>query len=280
MAAETGRNSDQLALWNGAAGAAWVDAQPVLDEMLKPFEALLVERVVTGFDGRVLDVGCGTGSTTLAIAGRLGAKGSCVGVDISEPMLALGRRRAEAVGARATFVCADAQAHAFDPASFDVVLSRFGVMFFDDPVEAFANLHRAAKPGAKLGFIAWRSADENPFMTTAERAAAPLLPDLPVRKPDGPGQFAFADVGHVRKVLTNSGWAGIEIKPIDVTCSQPEAELMRFIMRVGPVGMALRATDDETRARVTTVLRKAFDPYVSGGNARFTAACWHVSARS
>ena len=142
---------------------------------------------------RVLDVGCGTGSTTLAVARLLGAKGRCTGIDISEPMIAAARARAEREGTPASFIRADAQTHAFEPASFDMIISRFGVMFFDDSVRAFANLRRAARDDAELRFIAWRSAAENPFMTTAERAAAPLLPNLPARRPDAPGQFAFAD---------------------------------------------------------------------------------------
>jgi ubiquinone/menaquinone biosynthesis C-methylase UbiE len=278
MNSQAERNSDQSKLWNGVGGAAWVDAQPVLDDMLKPFEALLVEGVPSGFGGHVLDIGCGTGGTTLAIAQRLGPGGSCVGVDISEPMLALARKRAADARVPASFIRADAQVHAFEPASYDVLLSRFGVMFFDDPVEAFANLHRAAKPGAGLAFIAWRSADENPFMTTAEKTAAPLLPNLPQRKPDGPGQFAFAVPSRVRQILTDSRWRGIEVAPIDVPCQLPEPELMRFITRLGSVGMALQEADEATRARVIEAVRRAFDQYVSGAQTRFTAACWKVSA--
>ena len=154
---------------------------------------------------RVLDVGCGTGSTTLAVARRLGAKGRCIGIDISEPMIAAARARAEREGTPASFIRADAQTHAFEPASFDMIISRFGVMFFDDSVRAFANLRRAARDDAELRFIAWRSAAENPFMTTAERAAAPLLPNLPARRPDAPGQFAFADRRRVYSILEESG---------------------------------------------------------------------------
>ena len=143
---------------------------------------------------RVLDVGCGTGSTTLAVARRLGANGAAVGIDISEPMIAAraGARRARRARRRASSA-PTRRRHAFEPASFDMIVSRFGVMFFDDSVRAFANLRRAASDGAELHVIAWRSAAENPFMTTAERAAAPLLPDMPARRPDAPGQFAFAD---------------------------------------------------------------------------------------
>ena len=200
-------NDEQTALWNGRGGRAWVDLQEVLDQLFKPFEDLLVEEVRAASAHRVLDVGCGTGSTTLAAARRLGAKGHCTGVDISEPLIAVARARAEREGEPASFILADAQTHAFEPASFDMIISRFGVMFFDNPVVAFANLRRAAMDDVKLRCIAWRSAAENPFMTTAERAAARLLPNIPARRPDAPGQFSFADRHRVASILQESGWA-------------------------------------------------------------------------
>jgi SAM-dependent methyltransferase len=269
---------EQTALWNGHAGRAWVEAQEVLDQMLKPFEDLLVEAIDTGSADRVLDVGCGTGSTTLAVARRLGAQGGCVGIDISEPMITAARRRAEKEGSRAGFIRADAQTHMFKPAGFDWVISRFGVMFFDDPIQAFANLQRAVKDDARLRFVAWRGPAENPFMTTAERAAAPLLPKLPARRPDGPGQFAFADPGRVQRILEESGWAGVDIRPVDVECALPENELIRYLTRLGPVGLALQEVDDRTRRQVIDTVRAAFDPYVHGEEVRFTPACWVVEA--
>src|SRR4051812_39645773 len=171
---------EQTALWNGPAGRAWVETQELLDQVFKPFENLLVEAVSAGsVKGRVLDVGCGTGGTTVAAARLFGAKGCCTGIDISEPMVGVAQARAERESLPARFICANAQGHAFAPGSFDMIISRFGVMFFDDPVRAFANLRRAAMDNAEFRFIAWRSAAENPFMTTAERAAAPLLPNVP-----------------------------------------------------------------------------------------------------
>lgn len=193
MTTTGGANEEQVTRWNGGAGQGWVATQELLDALFKPFENLLVEAAAAAAGGSVLDVGCGTGAVTLALARRLGAKARSVGVDISEPMLAAARARAAREALPASFVRADAQVHAFEAASFDVIVSRFGVMFFDDSIRAFANLRRAATEGAALRFVAWRSATENPFMTAAERAAAPLLPDLPARPPDGPGQFAFAD---------------------------------------------------------------------------------------
>jgi SAM-dependent methyltransferase len=272
--------SEQSRLWNGPSGHAWVETQDVLDQMYKPIEDLLVEVVSDSSRHRVLDVGCGTGSTTLAVARRLGKGGRSIGIDISQPMIAVARRRAEREHLGARFICADAQGYPFEPESVDAIMSRFGVMFFDEPVTAFANLRRAATENGELRAIVWRSAAETPFMTTAERAAAPLLSNLPPRRPNVPGQFALADDRRVHAILEESGWAGIDIRPIDVDCSFAERDLVRYVTRLGPVGLALRDVDEATRARVVPTVRAAFDPFVHGAEVRFTAACWMVRARA
>ena len=273
-------DDEQARLWNGVAGRAWVETQELLDQVLKPFEDMLVEAVSAGSEGRVLDVGCGTGSSAIAVARLLGAKGCCTGIDISDPMIAAARARAERERTPVRFICANAQIHAFEPSSFDLIISRFGVMFFDDPVRAFANLRRASGDRAGLRFVAWRSAVENPFMTAAERAAAPFLPNLPARRSDAPGQFAFADRRKIHTILEESGWAEIDIRPIDVACVFPEKDLVRYVTRLGPVGLILQEADERTRTQVTEAVRVAFDPYVHGAEVRFIAACWMVSARA
>ncbi|UIF86318.1 class I SAM-dependent methyltransferase [Cupriavidus sp. UYPR2.512] len=271
---------DQAALWNGPSGHAWVAEQTVLDDMLRPLEGLLVDTVGKTSAQRVLDVGCGTGSTTIALARKLGTLGRCTGIDISEPMLAAARARAQHDGSTASFIRADAQDYAFAPASFDSIVSRLGVMFFSDPVRAFANLRQAATPDATLHCIAWRSAAENPFMTTAERAAAPLLSNLPPRQPGAPGQFAFGDRQRVQAILEAGGWTGIDIQPVELACTLPEPALVDYLSRLGPVGLALRETDASTRARVIETVRAAFEPYVHGATVRYTAACWMITART
>ena len=276
----THENDEQAKLWKGSGGQGWVEAQPVLDRMFKPFEDLLVAAVSAGSRGRVLDVGCGTGSTTLAFARVLGPEGHSVGIDISDPMIAAARARAGREGTSATFICASAEDHAFEPAAFDMVVSRFGVMFFDDFVRAFANLRRAATSGGGLRFIAWRSASENPFMTTAERAAASYLPELPARRPDAPGQFAFANGQRVRTILEDSGWTDIDVRPIDVACTIAEEDLHLYLTRIGPVARLLQEMDDRVRAHIVEAVRPAFDPYVHGTDVRFNAACWMVGARA
>jgi SAM-dependent methyltransferase len=271
---------EQSALWNGPSGRAWVESQELLDGMLRPMGEALSSALDFERCRRVLDVGCGTGTTTLAVARRVGERGRVTGADLSEPMLALARTRAEREKTPPEFVVANAQTYAFEPASFDAIISRFGVMFFEDPVEAFANLRRAAKPGGELRFIAWRSAAENPFMTTAERAATPLLPNLPPRRPDGPGQFAFGDRDRVEKILAASGWTEIDIRPVDYPCTLPAKDLDRYLTRLGPLGRLLDDVDAAGRADVFAKIRGAFDPYVHGDEVRFTSACWLAAARA
>jgi SAM-dependent methyltransferase len=280
MDARQQTDNEQITLWNGPAGHAWVEAQGLLDHLFKPFEDLIIERISAAPTGEVLDVGCGTGSTTLAVARLLGANGRCTGIDVSDPMIVAARDRAQRERTPASFIRANAQIHRFEPGSFDVIISRFGVMFFDDPVKAFANLRSAAREDARLVIIAWRSAADNPFMTTAERAAAPLLPELPARQPDAPGQFAFGDARRVHSILKEGGWAEIDIRPIDVACTLPEKQLIPYLTRVGPVGRTLEHADEQTRAHVIETVRAAFDLYVHGSEVRFTSACWIVCARA
>jgi SAM-dependent methyltransferase len=266
--------------WKGPSGNAWVDLQETLDGMFAPFEERLVAAVAAHGARQVLDVGCGTGSTTIAAARQAGLDGRAVGVDISEPMLALARERAAQAGVDATFICADAQSHAFSPASFDFVISRFGVMFFGNPTQAFANIRRATTDDAGLYCIVWRGPEENPFMTAAERAVRPLLPQLPVREPNAPGQFGFADDARARRLLAEAGWRGVDIQPLDVECIFPQRDLESYTTRLGPVGGLMHELDESTRARVTEKLHSAFTDYVHGSEVRFKAACWEISARA
>jgi ubiquinone/menaquinone biosynthesis C-methylase UbiE len=276
-------DTGQSALWNGSAGRAWVDAQPALDAMFEPFEARLVEAVAARRPRRVLDVGCGTGATTLAIARQLGPASQCMGVDISAPMIDVARLRGADAAAR--FIRADAQDHIFDAPRFDRIVSRFGVMFFADPVAAFANLRRAATDDAQLHFFAWRSAAENPFMTAAERIAHRWLPHMLLHSrskvpTDAPGQFAFADGSRVRNILETSGWTDIVIEPVDEACRFPASALRQYITQMGPLGRALQQVDAPARERIVDGVSAAFARYLEGDDVRFDAACWEVSARS
>ena len=279
MSETTQPNQAQAALWNETGGRAWADLHATLDDLFQPFEALLVEAAVAAGGARVLDVGCGAGRTTRAVAKALGPGSRCTGIDISAPLIATADARAAAEGAtNVAFIKADAQTYGFGAGSFDTVISRLGVMFFDDPAAAFANLQRALRPGGRLAFLAWRSRDENPFMTAAERAAAPIVKELATSGGDGPGQFAFASGARVKDILAASGWSSIEVRPVDIPCTLPLAKLPAYVTRMGQYGRVRDTLDKAVQARADSAALAAFDPYVVGDQVRFSSACWLVTA--
>ncbi|WP_447724013.1 class I SAM-dependent methyltransferase [Sphingomonas koreensis] len=271
----------QAQLWNGPAGQAWLGMEAILDGLFVPFEKLLADTVRWHRPRAVLDIGCGTGATTLAIARALAPEGNCTGADLSQMMIDRARDRAaaEPEGVHAAFRSGDASR--LDGAGpFDMAVSRFGVMFFDDPAAAFARIRAAMTPGAPLAAIAWRSPAENPFMTCAERAAGPLLPALPPMQPGAPGQFAFADEERVCTILSEGGWHDIAISPIDIACTMPEAALMPYLSNLGRIGIALNQAHTATRDRIFGIIRTAFDPFVDADTVRFNAACWMIEAKA
>lgn len=269
---------DQATLWNGEMGQTWVEMARVTDQLFEPLAAPLLEAAGGGASA-LLDVGCGAGFTTLALARELGPEARTVGTDISAPLLAAARERAAAAGVSIEFALADAQAHDFGVASFDLIVSRLGVMFFADPVAAFANLRGATTAGGRLRFICWRDPAENPFMTLTARATKGLL-DLPARVPNAPGPYGLADPDRTRGILADAGWAEIDVRPFDAVCAMPETELMTFLTRIGPLREALAKADEELRAEVLEAVRTAAEPYVDGDRASFKAALWIVDARA
>lgn len=271
-------NRDQSNFWNDVAGPTWVNLQPVLDRMFAGLVPPLVDGLAPDAGEHILDVGCGAGALTLAALERAGPQGRALGIDISAPLVAAAQARATAAGVTgARFAREDAQTFAFEPESFDAVLSRFGVMFFDDPISAFANIRRAARPAARLRFTAWRSPGENPFMTATRRAALPFV-DLPATEPNAPGQFAFADRGHVQAILEGAGWSAISIEALDTPCTLPADMLGTYATRMGPLGPLWSTMEPALKSRLEEPLRAAFAPFVSGDEARFEAACWLVHA--
>ena len=267
---------DQATLWNGEMGQTWVEMARVTDQLFESLAAPLLEAARDGATA-LLDVGCGAGFTTLALARELGPGARTVGADISEPLLAAARERAEAASVPIEFILGDAQTVDFALASFDLIVSRLGVMFFADPVAAFVNLRGAATEGARLRFVCWRDPAENPFMTLTARATKDLL-DLPARVPNVPGPYGLADPERTRGILTAAGWDGVEVRPFDATCTMPADELMTFLTRIGPLREALAEADVERRLAVLEAVRTAAEPYVEGDRVSFEAALWIVDA--
>ncbi len=192
-------NADQIAYWNGPAGQHWTDRQQVQDVLLAPVSRLLLDRADAKPGERILDVGCGCGATSIAIAERVMPDGFVLGIDISAPMLARARELAPQ-GLPLDFVLADATVYPFDAASFDLLVSRFGVMFFADPEASFANLRRALRPSGRVTFACWREPRHNPWMMTPLQAVYQHVPKLPRPEPEDPGPFAFASEDRVHRI--------------------------------------------------------------------------------
>ena len=276
-----GANAEQIEYWNQQAGPTWVEENARLDAMLEPLGRAALEKAAIAPGQRVLDVGCGAGQTTLEIAARVGAEGSALGVDISAPLLALARERAQARGlAQVSFEQADAQVEPLH--DFDVVFSRYGVMFFADPVEAFANLRRALAPGGRMTFVCWRAVTENPWIRDPMLALAQHL-ELPAPKPGAPGPFSLADPERLRKVLERARFTDVVLDPLDMSLQLGGGtsldDALAFVTRVGPTASLLRE-HPEVLPAATESLRAALEPHLGPEGVRMPSASWIVSARA
>jgi SAM-dependent methyltransferase len=272
-------NAAQIEYWNATAGHTWAAFQGQLDRQLMPLGAEAMRVLAPRPGERILDIGCGCGHTSFALAARVGASGTVLGVDISQPMLAVAAARPPESGAPApSFRLADAQADDLGTSAFDGVFSRFGVMFFNDPVAAFANIRRALKPAGRLAFACWRPLGDNPWMFVPLEAARPLLPPLTPSDPTAPGPFAFANADRLRGILSEAGFGAIAITPFDTRIgSGGMEETLELCRRVGPLGAALREHPDRAEA-VMDVVRQALSPYLTPEGFLLPAAVWIVSA--
>ncbi len=271
-------NADQIRYWNEKAGPNWTAQQALMDSYLAEIGTALLGFAAARRGMRVLDVGCGTGTTSLALAGA-GAK--VTGVDVSKPMLALARARAAKAGLAIDFIEADASAYALAP-DFDLVFSRFGVMFFDDPAAAFANLRKALKPGGRLAFACWRTPPENPWASAPLAAARPFLPAQPPVDPLAPGPFAFADPARVEDILARGGFSHIDIRKCDGVMNLGPIDLAAGQMLLfGPLSRIVGEVDDSTRANIVAAVRDTLGRFAApDGNITPPTASWLVSARA
>lgn len=270
-------NTQQIEYWNGAVGERWANFQPQLDAAMAAITPRLLSFAAPASGERVLDVGCGCGTTTALLAQHVGPTGSVTGVDISEPMLKVARSR----GIAANFLNADAAVHRFKP-THDLVFSRFGVMFFSEPAAAFANLRSAARAHGRLSFVCWGPVTENLWATVPVDAARAFLPpDAPV-DPYAPGPFAFADETRLVHLLEAAGWRQVEVVPLASFMhlgATLEAALAQSL-RIGPLSRAVGQLDEATRARLTQSVRAALQSYLTGEGVALPARCWLVSARN
>jgi ubiquinone/menaquinone biosynthesis C-methylase UbiE len=274
-------NSAEIAFWNGPGGRRWVSRQEAWDRVLEPVAAAALERAAVRPGERVIDIGCGAGATTIALARRVGAAGRVVGIDVSRPMLARAAERL-APDLPVELVLADATSHAFAPGGFDLLFSRFGVMFFAEPMRAFANLRAALRPGGRLLFACFRSPQENPFVMLALRAATAHVPPPPKLEPEDPGPFSFADQERVRRILDGAGFRSIVHEPfdreLDIAAGGGLDAAVASALEIGPASRAIEDQPPEVRSAVADAIRKAFAAHRRGSSVLLPAAVWLVSA--
>jgi SAM-dependent methyltransferase len=286
LAAE-GPNAQQIEYWNEVSGERWVEMGDVIDAQIAPLGEVAMDRARIKSGERVLDIGCGCGQTSLELAARVGEGGSVLGLDISGPMLARARDRAqEASASNVSFRQADAQTHDFDASDeseFDLLFSRFGVMFFSSPVEAFTNLMSALRPAGRLTFVCWQRLDLNPWMHLPIIAAAKHIPPSgPPPEPNAPGPFAFADRERVESILQESGFLNIRLESLErdllVGGGSSLDDTVGFLAQLGPAGAMLREASAELKSSVMKEIHDAIKPFQEGGGVRMPSTTWIVSA--
>ncbi|HEX4077635.1 MAG TPA: class I SAM-dependent methyltransferase [Rhizomicrobium sp.] len=273
-------NAQQVEYWNGPVGERWARLQEKIDLHLEGITEAALPFATAQEGERILDVGCGCGTTTFLLAFRVGRDGSAAGIDISVPMLNVARARARAQNANVVFREGDASSYDFQPV-FDLVFSRFGIMFFADPVVAFANIRRAVAPGGRLVFVCWRSMAENLWASVPMQAALHLLPPQEPADPLAPGPFAFADGARVRAILASARYSHVEIERFDgmmnmgATLEDAAAE----VLNIGPLARAATDLDEDARAQIRKTIERAYAPYAGPIGVTPPAACWFVRAR-
>ena len=277
------QNADQIAYWNGPAGQRWAARQAEQDVVLKPVADLVIDRAKLKPGERVIDVGCGSGATAIAFAREVAPSGHVLGVDISGPMLERARQSAPK-DLSIDFVLADATVYPFEPGSFDVLASRFGVMFFAEPVLSFANMRRALRPSGRLAFACWREPRENPWMMAPLQAVYQHVPKLPQMGPEDPGPFAFASEERVRRILGEAGFkdTALESCPLalDLAISRGLDAAVQGALEIGPASRALDGHPAEVRAAAAKTVRAKLAPFVDGASVRLPGSIWMVTARA
>jgi len=272
-------NEQQIEYWNGQVGDRWASFQARLDAAMTDIASASYGFAAAKPGERVLDVGCGCGTTSLEIARAVGSSDSVVGIDISRPMLETARARAAQAGTKADFREADASDYAFKP-EFDLMFSRFGVMFFADPVSAFANLRKALKPGGRLRFVCWRAAPENIWATAPFVAAMDLLPPQEAGDPHAPGPFAFADGERLKGILTEAGFSNVRLEKLEthMNMGADVDEAVDQAFKIGPLARALSEVDDAVKDRVRLRIAEALAKFKTPSGVRAPATCWLVGA--
>ena len=273
-------NAGQTAYWNGPIGKAWAATREKRDCDHAAVTKALLELAAPRAGACVLDIGCGSGTTTLLLAERVGRSGRVLGVDISRPMLDVARARALESNSIAHFVEADVTDYPFEAQSFDLAFSQLGVMFFADPIATFRNIHRALKPGGRIAFACWRHPFEHLWAWIPESAAKPFLPPAPPVDLNAPGRYAFHNPDRVKSVLLQAGFHAPALEKFDTETfagATPE-EAAASAIDAGPLQRTLADAGETTRAKVRAAVTERLAKEMRPGGIYLNSAAWLVHA--
>lgn len=280
-------NIYQVADWNGQSGERWVSNQQRLDHMLAIFGVAAIEAAAPVPGDRVLDIGCGAGATSLTLAERVRPNGQVLGLDISAPLIDRAWEQLPA-GAALEYRLADASVAPLPVHGFDLLFSRFGVMFFDDPGAAFTHMRHALVPGGRLAFVCWRSASENDWVRLPMGAIRELLPPSPAPDPEAPGPFSFGDRDRIARILAEAGFIDTAITPFDAvipfgqgeTREQALDDAVEMAFEVGPLSRALAGQPSTIRVAASEAVYSAFARRPGETSVLIDGAAWIVTARN
>jgi SAM-dependent methyltransferase len=274
-------NEDQRTRWGGIDGEYWARQQDRLDRMLAPVMGPLLEFAAPVVGSTVIDVGCGCGATTIGLARAVGPTGRVAGLDVSEPMLAVARERLSGFG-NASCLLGDAAELPLSGLNAESMVSRFGVMFFGDPIAAFANLRTGLAPRGRVRFACWRPIHENPWLQVPLHAVYEHAPRLPKPEPEEPGPFSFGDTARVTRILTGAGFDAPSFTPLDIELDLADGgsldDAAAHAVGLGPAKRALADQPEEVRTAAIESIRRALEPYASPRGVKLPGAVWLVAS--
>jgi SAM-dependent methyltransferase len=271
--------------WNSAHTRAWADEHEAIDRLFAGLTQVALDHAAPQLGERVVDIGCCSGTSVLELAARVGPGGYVLGADVSKPSVEKGRERITAAGVhQAEITLCDVSTHIFPANSFDLVFSRFGVMFFADPVATFANIRNAMKSDGRLGLAVFRTPQENKWATAALAAVRHMLPSIAPPGPEEPGQFSWADPARVHRILASAGFRDVSLTPHDpampLAARGGAAEAANFMLRVGPALRAIKDISEQQRNEVRAALEAFFQTHEGPQGIVLPGAIWLVTARA
>ena len=274
-------NQEQKEFWNEKKGKIWVSLESNIDKMLGPLGHHAIKILNPKSGEKILDIGCGTGSTSQSLSKLVGENGLITGIDISEPILRFAKNQLENRNIKnIDFIQEDAQTFNLSNFNYDAIFSRFGIMYFEDPFFAFKNIKKSLNSKGRITFICWSNREENDWITLSSKVASQFLELPPKNNPREPGPFAFEEYSYIKEILTKSGWKNINIKnhKENIIVGKTLDHAAAFLSKMGPMSVPFENSNEKTKAKVIEALKECYSKYLIPKGVEFHFSTWIVSA--